>query len=230
MTMNKKEPKMVKRFSKHVIFAHWLNALAFFVLYLTGLPLYTEFFDWLYVVFGSPAGARLVHRVAAVFFILPVVYILFADPKSFIHWMKQIFSWKKHDFQFFLHFPKEFFGGHAKIPKQDFYNAGEKLNSLLTILTAVMLIGSGLVMWFPQYFPQGLVMWAYPLHNIGLGLSTAVVVGHIYLSVGHPGSRASFRGMTKGDIPEEYARNHHGRWYDKLKEQEKEQEQEQKRA
>ncbi|WP_180954826.1 formate dehydrogenase subunit gamma [Bacillus sp. V3-13] len=218
--MTENNPKMVKRFSKPVIFAHWLNAGAFFLLYLTGLPMYTEFFDWVYVVFGGPAGARLVHRIGAVLFILPVVYILFADPKSFFHWIRQILTWKSHDFKFLLQFPKEFFGGHPKVPKQDFYNAGEKLNSLLAIITTIMLIGSGFIMWFPAYFSQTVVMWAYPIHNIGLGLSIAVVVGHIYLSVGHPNSRVSLRGMTKGDVPEAYVKDHHGRWYDELKQAE----------
>ncbi|MFE8701919.1 formate dehydrogenase subunit gamma [Cytobacillus sp. FJAT-54145] len=214
--MSKGKQKMVKRFSKPVIIAHWVNALAFFVLYISALPMYTEFFDWLYVLFGGPEGARLVHRIFAVIFILPIVFILIADPKSFFHWIKQIFTWRKDDIEFLKAFPKEFFGGHPKTPKQDFYNAGEKVNSLLIIVTTVMLIASGVIMWFPQFFPQGAVMWAYPIHNIGLGLSAAVVVGHIYLSIGHPGSKAAFRGMVKGDIPEDFAKAHHGRWYDEL--------------
>ncbi|WP_153125557.1 formate dehydrogenase subunit gamma [Peribacillus tepidiphilus] len=216
MSKNNGSKKMVKRFSKPVIIAHWTNALAFFMLYVSGLPMYTEFFDWLYVLFGGPENARLVHRIFGVLFILPVIFILLVDPKSFIHWIKQIFSWKAHDFQFFKEFPKEFFGKHADIPKQDFYNAGEKLNSLLTILCTVMLVSSGLVMWFPHLFAQGVVMWAYPIHNIGLGLSMAVIVGHIYLSVGHPGSRPAMRGMLKGEVDEDFARAHHGRWMDEL--------------
>lgn len=213
--------KKVRRFSKPIIIAHWTNAFAFFMLYLTGLPLYTEFFDWLYVVFGGPAGARLVHRIAGVTFVIPVLFVLLTDPKGFFHWIKQMFTWKKHDFQFFLEFPKEFFGKHANVPKQDFYNAGEKINSLLTILTAIMLIGSGFIMWFPKFFPSTMVMWAYPIHNLGFGLSAAVVVGHIYLSVGHPNSRPSMEGITKGNVDIEYAKEHHGRWYDELMEEDK---------
>ncbi|UII55811.1 cytochrome b/b6 domain-containing protein [Cytobacillus spongiae] len=220
--MNKGNQKMVKRFSKPVIIAHWLNAFAFFTLYISGLPMYTEYFDWVYSIFGGPAGARLAHRVGAVLFVIPVLFILIADPKSFFHWIKEILTWKKSDIKFFKEFPKEFFGGHADIPKQGFYNAGEKVNSFLTIITAIMLIGSGFIMWFPQFFSQGIIMWAYPIHNIGLGLSLAVVVGHIYLSVGHPNSRPAFRGITKGEVPAEYAKEHHGLWYEELEKQEKE--------
>lgn len=228
--MSKKKennPKMVKRFSKVIIAAHWLNALAFFMLYLTGLPLYTETFDWLYTLYGGPAGGRLLHRIAGVTFLVPTVLVIALDPKGFLHWMKQIFSWKAHDFAFFPKFVKEFFTGHADVPKQDFYNAGEKVNSLLVILTSVMLIGTGFIMWFPQFFAQGIVMWSYPIHNISFGLAAAVIVGHIYLSVGHPNSRPAMQGILKGEIPEDYAKEHHGLWHDELMEQEKAQEQEQ---
>ncbi len=207
----------VKRFSKWVIIAHWTNALAFFALYITALPLYTDFFSWMYPIFGGPENLRLLHRIFAVLFVLPPVVMLFVDPKSMFHWLKQTITWRKEDVMFFVKFPKEFFGGHVKdMPKQDFFNAGEKLNSLLTITCAAMLIGSGIVMWMPHLFPVLLIQWAYPIHNIAFGLSVAVVVGHIYLSLGHPGSKASMQGMTKGDVPVKYAKEHHRKWYDEL--------------
>lgn len=207
----------VKRFSKWVIIAHWTNAIAFFALYITALPLYTEFFNWMYPIFGGPENLRLLHRIFAVIFILPVIVMLFVDPKSLFHWLKQTVTWKKNDFVFFTKFPKEFFGGHVKdMPKQDFYNAGEKLNSLLTIACAVFLIGSGIVMWMPEWFSTGVIRWAYLLHNVGFGLSAAVVVGHIFLSIGHPNSKVSMQGMTKGDVPVKYVKEHHEAWYDEL--------------
>lgn len=216
------QTKMVKRFSKTAIFVHWLNAIAFFGLYLTGLPLYTEYFHWLYLVLGSAENTMILHRVFAVVFITPLVITFIFDRQSLFHWLKQIFTWKKHDFQFFLPFAKEFFGLHSEVPKQDFYNAGEKLNSLLQLLMGVILVFSGSIIWFDQYFAPIIVQWAFVFHNIGFALAIAVVVGHVYLSVGHPNSRVSMKGITKGDVPIEYAKDHHGRWYDELIEEEQE--------
>lgn len=214
-TMNKKQPlETVKRFNKGFIIAHWINAAAFIILYISALPMYTQFFNWLYPVFGGPAGARLVHRIAAVFFMLPLPILILFDRQGLKNWAKNIFSWKKHDFKFFLPFAKEFFGLKSNVPKQDFFNAGEKVNSLLQIVTALLLIASGLVMWFPQYFSQTIIWWAYPIHNIGLGLAAAVAVGHIYMSL--VTAAPSMRGITKGDVDIEYAKDHHGRWYDEL--------------
>lgn len=217
--MTKKELKTVKRFNKGFILSHWLNAAAFFVLYVSGLPMYTEFFDWLYVVFGGPENARLVHRIAAVCFMIPLPLLIIFDFQGFKLWAKSLFSWKKHDFLFFKGFLPEFFGKKVKTPKQDFFNAGEKLNSWLMIVTTIMLISSGIVMWFPQYFSYNIIMWAYPIHNIGLGLAAAVVVGHIYMAIVL--NKASLRGIFKGDVDIEYAKDHHGRWYDELEKEEK---------
>lgn len=217
--MSKNNQQMVKRFSKPVIIAHWLNAFAFLALLITALPMYTDIFNWLYPVLGGPANARLLHRIFAILFILPTFFMILMDPKSFFHWIGEIVRWKKHDFQFFAPFAKDFIGKHADVPKQDFYNAGEKLNSIIQILTTIIIIGSGILMWAHDYFPKGLVLWAYPLHDIGVGLAATLVVGHIYLSVGHPKSKASLRGMIKGDVSLEYVKEHHGRWFDQLMQQ-----------
>lgn len=215
---HKNNAKMVKRFNKGFVISHWVNAGAFFVLYISALPMYTEFFDWLYPVFGGPAGARLVHRIAAVCFMLPLPILILFDRQGLRRWSKNMFSWKKHDLEFFKVFPKEFFGKKVHAPKQDFFNAGEKANSWLMVITAIMLIGSGLIMWFPKFFSQSVIMWAYPIHNIGLGLSAAVAVAHIYMSIKL--AKPSLNGILKGDVTEEYAKDHHGRWYDEMKEEE----------
>jgi formate dehydrogenase subunit gamma len=216
MSKPQKPTKYVKRFSKAFIWAHAINAISFFALYVTALPMYTEFFDWLYPVLGGPANARLLHRIFAVIFVTPTIIYLIFDRKGFFFWMKELITWKKRDVDFFKEFPKEFFGAKAKMPKQGFFNAGEKINSMIQIVTAVLIICSGVFIWFPDYFPSALVQWGYLLHNVGFGLAIAVVVGHIYLSVLHPGSTPAFRGVVKGDVDVEFAKNHYGDWYDEL--------------
>jgi formate dehydrogenase subunit gamma len=216
MSKQQKPTKYVKRFSKAFIWAHAINAFSFFALYITALPMYTEFFDWLYPILGGPANARLLHRIFAVTFILPTFIYLIFDAKGFKFWMKELITWKKRDIGFFSQFIKEFFGMKAKMPKQGFFNAGEKINSMLQIVTAILIVVSGFTMWFPQFFPDTLVQWGYLLHNVGFGLAIAVVVGHIYLSVIAPGSTPALRGVIKGDVDVEFAKDHYRDWYDEL--------------
>lgn len=212
--------KSIKRFSKSVRIAHWTNAVCIFVLFISALPIYSKSFQWLYPLFGGSAGAILIHKIFAVIFVLPTLFVLVTDPKSFINWMKQVLSWKSYDFKFLKEFPKEFFGKKADIPKQDFFNAGQKVNSLLTIFAAIIMVVSGVIMWFPDFFGKTIVLWSYPFHSLGAGLMIAVVIGHIYLSVGHPDSRPSIKGMTEGQVDVKYAKAHHGLWYDEVMKEE----------
>ena len=211
----------VKRFTIHFQIFHWGFAGAYFVLYLSGLAMYTEFFDWLYILFGGPAMARIIHRVAAVIFILMPIYMLVFDRKSMSLWLRNAFKWGKHDIKYLMNFPFDMFGFKTKNPPQDFISGGEKLNSLMQIATFFMFVGSGIVMWFPGYFPGWVIDWSYPMHNIALGLSLMVVVGHIYLSSSNPSSKASLEGMTTGWVSEHYAKHHHTNWYNDIVEEEK---------
>lgn len=209
--------KTVSRFSKTIRIAHWTNAISVIMLYITALPLYTDAFDWVGNIFGGANNAILVHKIFAVIFVLPTLFVLLTDPKSFVHWTKQIFSWKSYDFKFLKEFPKEFFGKKADMPKQNFFNAGQKINSLLTIIVAILMVFTGAVIWlFAPYLSKTFVQWMYPLHSLGAGLMIAVAIGHIYLSVGHPDSRPSLKGMTDGEVDVAYAKEHHGLWYDEV--------------
>lgn len=209
------DKKYVRRFSKTFIISHWLNALSFCMLYLTGLPLYTDWFDFLYVVFGSQEVVQILHRVFAVMFIAVPFFQLIVDPKGMKHWIAQILNTKLKDFKFFLYFPLEIIGLHPKgMPKQGFYNVGEKLNSVVQIVAWFMLVISGIFMWFSDAFPREIVVWMYPIHGIGFGLAFATFIGHLYLStIANPDS---IRGMIKGDIHVRYAKAHHEAWYDEL--------------
>lgn len=204
----------VKRFSKAFVWSHAINALSFFALYITALPMYTEAFDWLYPVLGGPANARLLHRIFAVTFIMPPFIWLIFDRKGFMLWLKELIIWKKRDIQFFTEFVKELFGFNFKHIRQSFFNAGEKVNSILQIVTALMIIGSGFPMWFPHLFPAVMVQWGYFFHNVGFGLAVAVVVGHIYLAAIHKNSRPGINGVITGKVPAWWAKDHYPDWYD----------------
>ncbi|MBS4212527.1 formate dehydrogenase subunit gamma [Neobacillus rhizophilus] len=204
----------VRRFPKAFVWAHAINGISFFALYITALPMYTEFFDWLYPVFGGPANARLLHRIFAVTFVTPTLILLIFSPKFLILWLKELITWKKRDLEFFSSFVKELFGFKFKHIKQTFFNAGEKINSILQMFCAILVICSGFTMWFPQFFPRALVQWGYFFHNVGFALGIAVIVGHIYLSVIHKNSRPGYSGVITGEVPARWAKDHYTEWYE----------------
>jgi len=208
----------VLRFSKGERLSHWVHAISFFVLLITGLGVYSSFFQPAMAIFGGIHAAQIIHRIAAVFFVVVVGLLFFVgNPRFHWRWLKFTFNFTKADLQHVSAFPKEFFGGHGNYPPQDKYNGGEKINSLITIFGTIFITLSGIVMWWAPHFPPGLVRWAYPVHDLSMFIMTAAAIGHIYLSLLHPDSKVAMSGMLNGYVPTKFAQAHHAKWYERLK-------------
>lgn len=208
--------RRVLRFGKVAIFAHWANAISFFLLAFTGLMIYVDVFDFLLPVFGGIQGARIIHRAAAVaFIVIPILGVL-ANPEGFRDWMKNVLTWNQNDRAFLAGFPKKFFGGHPEIPPQGRFNAGEKVNSLLQLGGCTLLAITGIVMWNPDFFPKALVLVGYPLHDLAFVLTGTATLGHAYLALVHPDTKAALSGMINGYIDVEYAKSHYPLWYKEI--------------
>lgn len=213
----------VLRFSVGERQSHWVHAISFFVLLFTGLGMFSTFFQPAMSVFGGIQVARIIHRGSAVVFVV-VVGLLFFIGNSRFHWrwLKFVFHFTKDDLKHVSAFPKEFFGGHGTYPAQDKFNGGEKINSLITIFGTVFITLSGIVLWFAPSFPPGLVRWAYPVHDLTMFVMTAALIGHMYLGLLHPDSKASMSGMLNGYVSSKFARAHHAKWYERLEKEQRE--------
>jgi formate dehydrogenase subunit gamma len=212
----------VLRFSKGERFSHWVHAICYFLLLFTGLGIMSTFFQSAMIVFGGIQVARIIHRGVAVIFVVVIVMMFFVgNPKNHWDWLRSVFHFTKADLQHVSAFPKEFFGGHGNYPAQDKYNGGEKINSLITIFGSFFITLSGLIMWWSSYLPVGLVRWAYPVHDLSMFLMTAALIGHMYLGLLHPDSRAALPGMFNGYVSSKFARTHHARWYEQINDKHK---------
>lgn len=210
----------VLRFTKGERLSHWVHAIAFFVLLFTGLGVLSTFFQPAMLVVGGIQVARLIHRGVAVVFVVVVVLMFFVgNPRYHWEWLKSVFNFTRADLQHVTAFPKEFFGGHGIYPPQDKYNGGEKINSMITIFGSVFITLSGIVMWFAPSFPVVLVRWAYPVHDLSMIMMTAAAIGHMYLGLLHPDSNPALPGMLNGYVSTKFARAHHAKWYDRVKDE-----------
>lgn len=203
----------VIRFGLASRLAHWSNAICFVLLLVTGAAL-------VFPSFGNAIGPegmrsfRQIHHVVAVpFAFLAPLIIIIGDPKALGNWLKEIFSWSRTDLQFIKAYPREFFGLKVKLPEQGKFNAGEKLNSLLTLFGCLLMAITGLIMLYPARFAPAVVGWAHPLHALGALVMGGVIIGHAYLSLLHPNSKESIKGMIWGTVSARFAREHHGKWY-----------------
>ena len=205
----------VERFNKVSRYTHLGHTVTFLFCLFTGLTLFLNSkVDWLAAIFGGYSGAGLIHRISAVLLTLFLIYFVLFNFKGIINWVKDIFRFGENDIKFLILFPLEFLGFPVKIPPQTRFNGGEKMNSVVTPTMVILLVLSGYIMWFPRFFPDGLVRLAYPTHGIAMVLSTVMVCMHGYLGSFHPGSGESFWGMLKGTVRTDWAKHHHATWYE----------------
>jgi formate dehydrogenase subunit gamma len=91
------------------------------------------------------------------------------------------------------------------------YNGGQKLFFWAAILDALVLLLSGIVLWFPANFEQGLREISILAHDLGFIFFGVAIIAHVYLgTAAEPGT---FSAMTRGTVSKAWARLHHPRWY-----------------
>ena len=198
---------VIERFTPVDRYAHWLLAITWVTLAITGLILslgksvllpligYT-LFSWL------AALAKNVHN-----FVGPV--LIFAVPFMFVRYVRYN-GIGAEDFKWFANIVG-YFKGH-EYPSGKF-NAGEKLVFwvLLVVLTTVLVI-SGLVLVFPNFDQTRSTMQvANIVHVVAAYLGIALACVHIYL--GTIGMTNAYRAMRTGYVTASWAKHHHERWY-----------------
>ena len=211
--------KEIERYRKRAIIQHWLIVVCAILLGLTGLFLFVSWF--------GPAAwggySRLIHRIAAVGFVaIPLIYIVL-NPKSTWEWIKEAFTWNTDDLGWLKAAPTYYFGLEIiPMPPQERSNTGQKLWMLVVIITGIIFVVSGGIMWFGKsYVPAGVFQWAVYAHDVAFITAGAMLLVHIALGSLHPRFSEALRSMITGKVSVGYAKSHHGKWYDRITKEKK---------
>jgi formate dehydrogenase subunit gamma len=191
---------------------HWYTASLFIVLAITGFSLLfgrAVLIPWMGLEgFSAYANvAKPVHNYAGPLFLVGVIL-------EVITWIRYN-TFKSYDLEWFRNAGGMFKKGvHSPAGRT---NAGEKV--WFWIIATIGLLGvgiSGVVLDFPNFGQDRETMQiANVIHGALAGLWLAIAFGHIYLgTLGVPGS---LRGMVKGEVSEEWMKEHHNLWYEHLK-------------
>jgi formate dehydrogenase subunit gamma len=82
----------------------------------------------------------------------------------------------------------------------------------------ILLLITGLVMWFPELVPvglRGLLPIAVFLHEIGALVTIGAFIIHVYMGLFVvPGG---FRAIVHGYVSKGWAKSHHRLWYDRIR-------------
>ena len=207
----------VQKYTKVARIFHWVHTAAFIILVLTGIFLFIPAAGFI----AQDSWTRIIHRVAAVLFVVAPLMQVFANPKTAGASIKQAFTWGKDDLEWVKALPRYYFlGDESAMPPQDEMNTGQKMWLTVLLIMAPIFVITGILMWFFAFtLPSGVFQWCVFVHDVAFIVTFAFLLVHVYLGVIHPLMRThggSFRSMVDGKVTVEYAKSHHGKWYDRI--------------
>jgi len=184
---------------------HWLVAIAFVLSLLSGFALYSPWlFRFLTPVFGGGPMARFLHPWFGLFF---DIFFLF----QFLNWLTPML-WAETDTRWLKRI-KQYTTNEDKIEPAEvgFFNGGQKLYFWAIVLSGVLFLLTGLLMWFDHLVGRWVIAVSYVIHDLAALLMLAGFIVHIY--EGTAAMPGTFHAMTNGTVTERWAWTHHPAWY-----------------
>jgi formate dehydrogenase subunit gamma len=197
--------RKILRFKAFERFSHWLTALSFVILGLTGLNITFGKLVLLPIVGWDAFSeisevAKYLHNFTSFAFmagLVLIIVIFFKDnlpEKVDLDWIRQGGGFIKNK--------------HAPAGR---FNLGEKLVYWLSLIAGIAVSLSGLLLLFPFYGTDIADMQiAQGAHAVVAVLFVALILAHIY--IGTLGMEGAFEAMGQGDVDLNWAREHHDLW------------------
>jgi formate dehydrogenase subunit gamma len=197
-----RERGLIERYTFGERVLHWWVALTFVALMVSGFALGYPRAAFLSGLFGGGQTMRFLHPWIGVGFFAGVVVMLFAWARDMRfeaadrEWTRRIRSYART--------------GHTGLDIGR-YNAGQKGYFWFSVLTGVLLLATGVPLWFPWLAGAGVHRVSRLVHHAVFLLSVGGFILHVYLStVMLPGT---FSAMTTGRVTRAWAAWHHPRWF-----------------
>jgi formate dehydrogenase subunit gamma len=192
-------PGYVKRFSPVERLLHWVNALGFFFLLATGLILYIP---RLSVLVSRRQTIQGLHFWAGVGWLGVLAAVVVLGGRRLLATARELDTFDRDDLRWL----------RGRRAPQGRFNAGQKINAVLTAAFTILFGASGLLLWFGEEDTRLRFASTVILHDGLMYVSLVLLVGHLYLALIHPATRHALRGMTLGDVRVDWAVRHHAKW------------------
>jgi formate dehydrogenase subunit gamma len=188
---------------------HWIAGLAYIYCLLTGLAFWSPYMFWLADLVGGGPTARFWHPWFGLIFTVSMLVMLMqwrddmrindADRA----WSRAVKHYVRNE--------------DEELPPIWRFNYGQKLFFWLMLYGAILLVLSGLVLWFPDRIP-------WPLHWLRfLAVAVHVIAGlatiggfiiHVYMATAMV--RGGFTSIIRGEVSDSWAKTHHRLWFEQV--------------
>ncbi len=201
-------PDTVTRYHTVTRLNHWLTAICFVLLTLSGLAMFHPIFFWLSGLFGGGQWTRAVHPWIGV--------VLTASYTGLVAQFWRDNFWNGDDVAWLRKIDRIVMNDEEAAPEVGRFNAGQKFVFWSMALLVPVLLFTGLVSW--QVYFGGLTPFVFQrfdilIHSLAAIAAIIVWIIHVYAAIWVKGS---LRAMTQGYVTPGWAWRHHRKWFRRL--------------
>jgi len=185
---------------------HWIAAFSYIYCLITGLGFWSPYMFWLTAIVGGGPTARFWHPWLGLVFTASLCWMYARWRQDMLPtdadrvWWERVDDYVRNE--------------DEKLPAIGRFNYGQKLYFWVTFWATILLLLSGLLLWFPEYIAPWLRSTAVAFHVIAALVTIGVFIIHVYM--GTAMVKGSFTAMVTGYVPAAWARFHHRLWYEQL--------------
>jgi formate dehydrogenase subunit gamma len=202
--MSARDSDRILRYSAATRINHWIVAICFVLLALSGLALFHPALFWMTSLFGGGPWTRILHPFLGCFMVLAFFFL------AVKFWRDNYFE--PRDWAWLRKINDVVANREEALPEVGRYNGGQKLLFFTIVTCLPILLLSGLAIWreyFSGYFSIDLVRIGALVHAFFAFVLICAIIVHIYAGIWVKGS---IRAMTRGWVSLGWAWKHHRAW------------------
>jgi formate dehydrogenase subunit gamma len=195
----------VPRYNASERVTHWVVAITFVLLAASGLAFFHPAFWFLTSLLGGGVWSRILHP-----FIGIVMFVAFAF-MAVRYWKDNVIQ--SYDREWNKRLSDVINNRDENLPEIDKYNIGQKQLFWTMVITMILLLASGVVLWRDTIwaFPVAVVRISAVVHAAASFVLIVGIIVHIYSAIFWV--KGSMRAMTRGTVTHAWAKHHHPLWY-----------------
>ena len=199
----------VLRYTFIVRVNHWISALTYTYCLITGLAFWSPYLFWMATIVGGGPTARFWHPWFGLMFMVSV-WFMYQTWRVDMRITDADLAWK----QSIDHYIRN---EDEMLPPIGRFNYGQKLYFWLIFYGAIVLLISGIGLWFVESIPWSLRWLRYLAVFLHVTAGLATIGGfiiHVYM--GTAMVRGGFTSIVRGQVSATWARHHHRLWYEQI--------------
>ncbi len=194
-------PGVLVRFDAVQRTVHWINAVLFFALIVTAIPLY---FGSLFGLVLPRHAVEQIHLYCGLALPVPILISLVGswgrqmrrDLRRVSYWTRDELNWLRRR--------------GTRLVRADKFNPGQKVNTIVVGASIVVMLGTGAILKWFQPFSLSIREGATFVHDSLSFLLVIVILGHVVMALTHPDE---LRSMFRGVISAHWAQRFAPRWF-----------------